>query len=764
MKEFITYQLEVACCLALFYLFYLLILRKETNFSVKRIYFIVSGILAFILPALHIQFSINAREIPVEYINILPAQFIDYTPPTTQPNNVDPWIWITLLWGSGCTIMLLRLFFSLSNIGKILRETTNCPDGQTFKITNAKVQSFSFFKTIVLNAHHYQSKAMKYILAHERAHSDQYHSVDVLLLELLKTIQWFNPCAWLLGKASLQNLEYLADKEVAETLINKQEYQIAIVQFSHQHGRQLLRSEFSKSNLKKRIIMMNQKTQKISAVKFMLLLPLLAILFMSFSIKFENLDLRKEVSDFIPAIISPEPENNDVFNMPSPKKLQFEKTLISIQNTTSADSLAGSIEEVIIPIDSKASDDKAADVFTIVEDQPTPSTGDIISYYEEINKGLKYPKKAKKNNITGKVFVQFIVQKDGTLREVKAAKGLGYGCDEEAVRIIKNGPLWNAGKLKGTKVDVRMILPVSFGISTKQTVQIKSSADSIKEVFTIVEDQPRPSTGDITSYYEIITSNLLYPKQAQKKGIKGKVFVQFIVQKDGILREVKAVKGLGYGCDEEAVRVVKEGPSWIAGKQRGRSVDVRMILPISFGIPHELKQNHQTRLIKGVVISEAGFPITGANVSVIGTSVGTVTDSNGKFTLKVNSLHKELIISSNGYSSQIHTISSKNNFKVRLLSHSGIKIRKAMPILDDTNPPLYLLGGKEISKEKMEEIDPSSIRSIKVHKSSQEIDKYGDKGKNGVIMITLKELNVPSPKSEYNNNYKLEKRVGKPLN
>jgi len=101
------------------------------------------------------------------------------------------------------------------------------------------------------------------------------------------------------------------------------------------------------------------------------------------------------------------------------------------------------------------------------------------------------------------------------------------------------------------------------------------------EIFTVVEDQPTPN-GGMAAFYKFIGKNLKYPSQARRMGIEGKVFVQFIVDKDGTVRDVQAVKGIGAGCDEEAVRVIKNSPKWKAGKQRGRPVKVRMILPITF--------------------------------------------------------------------------------------------------------------------------------------------------------------------------------------
>ena len=105
--------------------------------------------------------------------------------------------------------------------------------------------------------------------------------------------------------------------------------------------------------------------------------------------------------------------------------------------------------------------------------------------------------------------------------------------------------------------------------------------EEIDEIFTIVEDQPEPP-GGIAAFYKYVATTLRYPAQARRMGIEGKVFVQFVVDKDGSLTDVQAIKGIGAGCDEEAIRVISKAKKWKPGKQRGRAVKVRMILPITF--------------------------------------------------------------------------------------------------------------------------------------------------------------------------------------
>ncbi|HAI76204.1 MAG TPA: energy transducer TonB [Microscillaceae bacterium] len=105
--------------------------------------------------------------------------------------------------------------------------------------------------------------------------------------------------------------------------------------------------------------------------------------------------------------------------------------------------------------------------------------------------------------------------------------------------------------------------------------------EEVDEVFEIVEDKPEPE-GGMEKFYKYVAKELKYPASARRMGIEGKVYIQFIVDKDGTLTDVKVVKGISEDCDEEAVRVIKKAPAWKPGKQRGRPVKVKMVIPIVF--------------------------------------------------------------------------------------------------------------------------------------------------------------------------------------
>jgi protein TonB len=110
---------------------------------------------------------------------------------------------------------------------------------------------------------------------------------------------------------------------------------------------------------------------------------------------------------------------------------------------------------------------------------------------------------------------------------------------------------------------------------------IEEPKEEVDQIFTIVEESAAPK-GGMAAFYKYVSDKMKYPPQARRMGIDGKVFVEFVINKDGSISDVKAVKGIGAGCDEEAVRVVQSAPSWTPGKQRGKPVKQRMVLPITF--------------------------------------------------------------------------------------------------------------------------------------------------------------------------------------
>lgn len=110
---------------------------------------------------------------------------------------------------------------------------------------------------------------------------------------------------------------------------------------------------------------------------------------------------------------------------------------------------------------------------------------------------------------------------------------------------------------------------------------VEPKIEDTDKVESIVEKMPS-YVGGLEEFYKFVGKNLKYPAQARRMGIEGKVFVHFIVDKDGSLSDIKVVKGIGAGCDEEVERIIHKSPKWNPGKQRGNPVRVRMMMPITF--------------------------------------------------------------------------------------------------------------------------------------------------------------------------------------
>lgn len=132
------------------------------------------------------------------------------------------------------------------------------------------------------------------------------------------------------------------------------------------------------------------------------------------------------------------------------------------------------------------------------------------------------------------------------------------------------------------EIEVNLDVEITEDAAIEELVFEEPVEDEVAdEVFTIVEQQP-VYPGGMGAFYEFVQKKLKYPSQARRMGIEGKVFVQFVVDKQGNITEVTTVRGIGAGCDQEAEKVIRASPKWKAGKQRGKAVKVRMILPITF--------------------------------------------------------------------------------------------------------------------------------------------------------------------------------------
>ena len=212
------------------------------------------------------------------------------------------------------------------------------------------------------------------------------------------------------------------------------------------------------------------------------------------------------------------------------------------------------------------------DVYVIVEDMP-----ELVGGMAAIQGKVTYPESAVEEGVEGRVFVQFVVNEDGTTGNVVVQKGIGAGLDEEAVRVVSEAK-FTPGMQDGEAVKVRMVIPITFKLKPDALSEeaLRTPKDGI---YVIVENMPEP-VGGIAA----IQTKVTYPESAREAGVEGRVFVHFVVNEQGDVQDVVVTQGVSSDLDEEAVRVMKEA-KFTPGMQDGKPVKVRMAIPITFKLP-----------------------------------------------------------------------------------------------------------------------------------------------------------------------------------
>ena len=417
------YLLQVNVGLILFYALYKLVCTRDTFFRSRRFILIVSLVLPFILPFIDVREWLESRDRMImlthfDYSAVLPEIVVGSEAAETGNRVFVLSEWIGYLYLAGVLVLLVRLViqaFSLYRL--IVRMPEKEINGVRVKCLNAPSGPFSFFRWIFMNPAAVKEDEISEILTHEMAHVRQHHSVDVLLAEMVSICCWMNPFAWLLKREVRLNLEFLADRKVMEAGFATKSYQYHLLglAYNHKYG---LSNNFNFSHLKQRIIMMNKKKSNGAGhIKYALfVLPAFALLVAG------NISCSQGASE---------------------KQDAKEETV--------------ALDSVAAPTDSVAKDE----VFMVAEQMPE-FPGGMKELLKFLQNNLKYPENAMKNNVQGRVIVQFVVEKDGTLTEFKVARSVDPDLDAEALRVLQIMPKWKPGMQRGKIVRVKFTVPVSF--------------------------------------------------------------------------------------------------------------------------------------------------------------------------------------------------------------------------------------------------------------------------------------------------------------
>ena len=234
-------------------------------------------------------------------------------------------------------------------------------------------------------------------------------------------------------------------------------------------------------------------------------------------------------------------------------------------------------------------------VYYVVEEMPN-FPGGMGECMKFLSKNIKYPTEAMEKEIQGRVIVQFIVEKDGSITEAKVVRGVDPALDKEALRVINSMPKWTPGKQAGEAVNVKYTVPIMFKIPEKDSdiIEVKDKngntigAGTKREaqvdengVYMVCDEMPN-FPGGMRECMNYLSKSIKYPAEAIDKKIQGRVIVQFVVKEDGSISEAKVVRGIDPLLDKEALRVTNSMPKWNPGKQDGKAVSVKYTIPISF--------------------------------------------------------------------------------------------------------------------------------------------------------------------------------------
>ena len=599
-----AYLLKVNVAFVLFYAFYRLFFYKDTFFKLRRAILLAFFGLALFYPLLNIQDWVRQQEPIVDVIYMYSAMLPEATAKADAAASVDWYGWLLgslgfIYWGI-VAFLCGRFLVQLSSILWLAHTSERVVIHETPVYALRKAAGpFSFFRMVFLHPESHSDKETDEILTHECTHVSQWHSIDVILSEMMCMACWFNPFVWLLKREVRHNLEYLADNTVIQSGYDSKSYQYHLLGLAHHQSVTTLYNSFNVLHLKNRIMMMNKKRSPgIVRTKYLIFIPLVGILMLLSNIEaVARLTVRlaneATVSNAMvtatgilvdetgqpligASVVVKGGKERTITDKKGAFSLEVPANAIlrcSYQGRESQEVLAADMTNNTHLSLSSRSREMNEQVFTVVEKMPSFPGGDaeLLKY---IATNIKYPKESQDNGEQGRVICSFIVGRDGSVNNPEVLRGVTPLLNEEAVRVINTMPRWNSGMQRGKAVAVKYTVPITF--------RLKSLVEETKEeTLTVVDVMPQYPGGD-HELLKFIAQSIKYPTDAQEAGVQGRVICSFVVDKKGNIVEPKIIRGIDPSLDAEALRVIGMMPRWTPGRQDGKAVRVLYTVPITF--------------------------------------------------------------------------------------------------------------------------------------------------------------------------------------
>ena len=546
MAEFLIYDLKVAVLIAVFYFCYRLLMERETMHRLNRIVLLSSILLSLVLPLCVITLHKTIEVAPMRVVDHPELVITELGSVSSEESTIQsletnrmgfaeklfqPSV-IFAIFTIGLLCRLLYIAKSYRQLRRMIKDSEqhSLEDGVTMAVVDLPVAPFSWMHTIVLSRIDYE-ECNPSILAHERGHIRLHHSWDIVFVEVLTALQWFNPVVWLLRRDLRTIHEYEADASVLSSGSDVSQYIQLLMRKAMGTKACTLANGINNSTIKKRInMMLVNKSPRHNALKLLALLPIVGI----------TLALNAEtVTDVV--------YKNDEPQKQVPVKKGKKDTTIK----TNANQGIQVIEV------SEASDKEKTYETTVKETEPNVAV--II---------LNTKKK-------GEEPLLIVDGKIATIEQVRALP-------RDAVAKVATMREKTAIKSYGEKAKYGALIITTV----KHQEEIDNEPLSQPDVFDKVDEMPHFPDG-MAGLMQYLSTNVRYPKDAKESGTQGSVIVSFIVEKDGSISNAKVTKPTYSSLDEEALRVVSAMPKWVPGKQNGEAVRVKYAVPVSFRLKGE---------------------------------------------------------------------------------------------------------------------------------------------------------------------------------
>ena len=417
-------MLKINVLLMLFYGFCRLLFAGDTFFRFRRAMLLLLVVAAFVLPLVDIGWWVEEHRSTVNLVEAYQEVMLP-TVEVTGDATRFPWMRLfTLLYIGGVAVLGARFLVQLLTIVRLIATSERrVVEGCRVCVLTDDASPFSFFGWIFVNPDAQSDSQLHEILIHEQTHAREWHSLDIMLMELCTIACWWNLFVWLLRREVRLNLEYLADDRVVALGSERKAYQYHLLGLAYGRNVATISNNFTVLPLKLRIKMMNKKrTNRLGRAKYVLVLPLAAALLVA-------------------------------SNVESVARTGHKAEVVSVDSVSPRNALVVATPE---------QDEK---VFDVVEQMPE-FPGGLKAMTQFLMENVRYPQEAQKKGVQGYVVVTFVVDaKDGRVRNAAIARSVDPLLDAEALRVVQSMPNWKPGMQNGEAVNVKFALPVSFRLS-----------------------------------------------------------------------------------------------------------------------------------------------------------------------------------------------------------------------------------------------------------------------------------------------------------